>query len=114
MSEYRNIVIAQGETWEMTLWATDQYGQPLDLTDYNVVMRMKKSFHAKAYIEFHTEIVDPIKGEIRVWLDETETRQIKPLRYVYDCILNGALSTTNPLTLRFMDGIVSVMPSVSI
>jgi hypothetical protein len=77
-------------------------------------MRMKKSYNSKQYIEFHTEITDPIKGEINIWLDELETIQIKPIRYVYDCIVNGKLSTIDPIVIRFIEGIVTVTPSVSI
>lgn len=123
MSQYRNITIEQGESWQITLYVTDLEGRPLDITDYTVTMRMKKHYSAKKYIPFHTEITDPIKGEIKVWLDETETSTIQPLRYVYDCIVNGnvsqvndpssAISPTDPIVIRFMEGIVSVTPSVS-
>lgn len=123
MSQYRNITIEQGESWQITLYVTDLEGRPLDLTDYTVTMRMKKHYSAKKYIPFHTEITDPIKGEIKVWLDETETATIQPLRYVYDCIVNGNvsqvndpssdISPTDPIVIRFMEGIVSVTPSVS-
>lgn len=123
MSQYRNITIEQGESWQITLYVTDLEGRPLDLTDYTVTMRMKKHYSAKKYIEFHTEITDAIKGEIKVWLDETETSIIPPLRYVYDCIVNGNVSQINnptsiitpnePIVIRFMEGIVSVTPSVS-
>lgn len=123
MSQYRNITIEQGESWIMTVYVTDVYGSAIDLTDYTVTMRMKKSYTSKQYIEFHTEITDPIKGEIKIWLDETETAIIKPLRYVYDCIVNGNVSQTNnpnvispndPVVIRFLEGIVSVTPSVSV
>lgn len=113
MSTYRNLTIEQGESWQMTLYVTDTYGQPIDLTDYTVSMKMKKSFHAKNAIVFHTLISDPIKGEITVWLDETETTLIQPLRYVYDCIVNGNLSTVDPIVIRFMEGVVNVTPTVS-
>ncbi len=123
MSQYRNITIEQGESWQITLYVTDLEGRPLDITDYTVTMRMKKHYSAKKYIPFHTEITDPIKGEIKVWLDETETSTIQPLRYVYDCIVNGnvsqvndpssSISPTDPIVIRFMEGIVSVTPSVS-
>lgn len=123
MSQYRNITIEQGESWQITLYVTDLEGRPLDLTDYTVTMRMKKHYSSKKYIPFHTEITDPIKGEIKVWLDETETRGIYPTRYVYDCIVNGNVSNLNnpddisedaPMVIRFMEGIVTVTPSVSI
>lgn len=114
MSQYRNIVIEQGESWQMNIYVTDMNGLPLDLTDYTVTMKMKKSYHSKNAISFHTEITDPIKGEIKIWLDETETALIKPLRYVYDCIVNGNLSTIDPIVIRFMEGIVTVTPSVSV
>lgn len=114
MSQYRNILIEQGESWEMIIHVSDMNGLPLDLTDYTVTMRMKKSYHAKEYISFNTEITDAIKGEIKIWLDETETATIKPLRYVYDCIVNGNLSTNDPIIIRFMEGIVTVTPSVSV
>lgn len=122
MSQYRNITIEQGESWQITLYVTDLQGRPLDLTDYTVTMRMKKHYSAKSYIEFHTEITDAIKGEIQIWLDETETAIIPPLRYVYDCIVNGnvsninkpnVISSTDPIVIRFMEGIVNVTPSVS-
>lgn len=122
MSQYRNIVIEQGESWQLNLYITDIQGLPLDLTDYTVTMKMKKHYTSKSFIQFHTEITDPIKGEIKVWLDETETASIQPLRYVYDCIVNGnishqndptIISPTDPIVIRFMEGIVSVTPSVS-
>lgn len=98
----------------MTVYVTDMLGRPLDLTDYTVLMRMKKSYTSKQYIQFHTQITDAIKGEVVIWLDELETAQIQPIRYVYDCIVNGKLSTTDPIIIRFIEGIVTVTPSVSI
>lgn len=114
MALERNITIDKGESWQLTVYITDMFGQPLDLTDYTVTMRMKRSYASKVFIEFHTQITDPIKGEVMIWLDESETTQIKPARYVYDCIVNGALSSTNPFIFRFMEGIVNVTPSVSV
>lgn len=114
MAQYRNITIEQGESWQMTVYVTDMYGRSLDLTDYSVSMFMKKSYHAKEHIAFSTIISDAIKGEISISIDEAVTANIKPLRYVYDCIINGNLSTIDPITIRFMEGIVTVSPSVSI
>ena len=107
----------------MTVYVADTYGRPLDLTDYTVAMRMKKSYHSKEFIEFHAQITDAIKGELKVWLDESETALLKPIRYVYDCIVRGNVSKPNdvndytsdtPIAIRFMEGIVTVTPSVSI
>lgn len=114
MSQYRNIVIEQGESWQLTLYVTDVLGRQLDLTDYTVTMRMKKSYNSKQFHEFHASITDAIKGEITIWLDETETAAIPALRYVYDCIVNGNLSSADPIIIRFMEGIVTVTPSVSV
>jgi hypothetical protein len=114
MSQYRNIVIEQGESWHMTVYVTDVRGRSLDLTDYTVAMSMKKSYSSKQSIPFHAEITDAIKGEINIWMDETETVLLQPIRYVYDCIVNGNLSSTDPIVIRFMEGIVTVTPSVSI
>jgi len=123
MAQYRNITIEQGESWQITLYVTDLQGLPLDLTDYTVTMKMKKHYSAKTSISFHTEITDPVKGEIKIWLDEIETAKIPPLRYVYDCIVNGNVSQINdpdvisdydPIVIRFMEGIVTVTPSVSV
>lgn len=114
MSQYRNLAIEQGESWHMTVYITDMYGRLLDLTDYTVTMRMKKSYHSKEFIEFNAVITDAIKGEVTISLDESVTMNIKPLRYVYDCIVHGNVSSTDPIVIRFMEGIVTITPSVSI
>jgi len=111
MSQYRDIIIEQGESWEMYLYVTDALGNPINLSDSIVSMRMKKSYHAKDYIEFHTDIVDVINGQIKLWLDESETINIRPIRYVYDCIINANVSSDSPIVFRFIEGIVTVTPT---
>jgi hypothetical protein len=111
MSQYRDITIEQGESWELYLYVTDIQGRPIDLSDSTVSMKMKKSYTAIASIPFHAEVIDAIKGHLRIYLDESETIQIKALRYVYDCIIHANQSGDDPTVIRFLEGIVTVTPT---
>jgi hypothetical protein len=82
----------------MNLNVADPNGLPLDLTGYTVSMSMKKSFHAKKRIDFVVEIVDAIKGKVKVSLDETVTALI-PAIHTRRC--NG---TVTPLNHTFTYG----------
>ena len=95
----------------MNLNVADPNGLPLDLTGYTVSMSMKKSFHAKKRIDFVVEIVDAIKGKVKVSLDETVTALIPAIRYVYTCTISGGPDVADPIAMRFMEGIVNVTPT---
>lgn len=115
MAQYRNMVIEQGETWFSTIYVADNDGRPLDLTDYIPLMSMKTSYYSKKAIPFTATISDPIKGEITVKMDASQTASIKPIRYVYDCLIyKQGLAVTDPVTtIRVMEGIVTVTPAIS-
>lgn len=114
MSQYRNLIVDQGSAYLDTVYVTDNDGEPFDLTGYVATMRMKKSYTSKTYVEFHTFISDAIKGEVQFWLDGIETENLKPIRYVYECVVKSDPELYEPLSMRIMEGIVTVTPSASI
>ncbi len=106
MSRYKNLIIEQGESWEMTIQAKRPDGTVINLTGYTIFMKMKKSYHATETINFSTTVINAATGMVKFSID---SGGITPVRYVYDCFVkNGGT------TIKLLYGIVSVIPSVSI
>lgn len=115
MAQYRNLTIEQGTTWHEIIYATDNFGRPLDLTDFSVVMKMKKSYESKIAYPFTAVITDAIKGEITTSMTAEQTTELKATRYLYECVISNPTTTADqpiPVVIRLLEGIVSVSPSI--
>jgi len=106
MSRYKNLIIEQGESLDMTIQAKRPDGTVINLTGYTIFMKMKKSYHSTETINFSTTVINAATGMVKFSIDSTG---ITPVRYVYDCFVQSGGTT-----IKLLYGIVSVIPSVSI
>lgn len=108
MAQVQNIYIDQGTTFTFSLAVSDQFGNPKDLSDYNVASQMRKSYYTNSFIDFTAEVSSPLDGEITISLTPEQTRALKAGRYVYDIEAENTEET-----IRVLEGIVVVNPEVT-
>ena len=86
----------------------DVYAQPINLSQYTVNSQMRKSYYSTTAITFTSTVVDAVQGTLKISLSATQTANVSPGRYVYDVTI-----TTNSVVTRVIEGIVTVLPSVT-
>jgi hypothetical protein len=109
MAAHADIILDQGTTFNTTLNLTDDNGQPIDLTGYNVLSQIRRWYTSSNSISFAATIPQPNNGIIQLSLDANATAGMYYGRYVYDVI---TLSSANVIT-RVVEGILTVTPEVT-
>jgi hypothetical protein len=107
MASKANIVVDQGATFATDILLVDNSDNPLDLTGYVGVSKMKKSYTTSSAISF---AVNVSSGLVTLSLNNAVTSTIEPGRYVYDVVLSSSAANTS---IRILEGIVTVTPGVS-
>lgn len=80
-----NIVIEQGYSFDTSFQLEDtRTNEPLILTTSSTEARLKKHYGASTSVSFASTISNPEQGTISISLTATQTRSLKPGRYVYD------------------------------
>lgn len=100
--------INQGTDYVTTINFTDANNQPIDLTDYTIVAKFKKSPSSTKEYSFDI-LVSPLIGEATLTLAANASANIPSGRYVYDCVI------TDPdnVKLKILEGILTINPTVS-
>ena len=99
MATYSNIYIDQGSTYASVIDVKDSNGLPFNLTGYLSRGQIRKSYSSSTSTSFATFVNLPLEGKVGVSLTATQTRGMKPGRYVYDVETN----TTAPRAgIRFV------------
>lgn len=108
---YQDLYLEQGTTYSTQLTLNDAYGNPYNLTGYNIASQAKASYYsANATITFSTSIVNANTGVISLSTSAQATANIFPPKtLVYDVIIQD---TSNNIT-RVLEGRVFVNPSVT-
>jgi hypothetical protein len=108
---YAELTIDQGATFSSTLDLTNDDNTPMNLANTTFVAQVRKSYystHPTANLVVAVD-GDSANGRIRMSLDEANTANIKPGRYVYDL----KMTTEANVTIRVVEGIMTVTPQVS-
>jgi hypothetical protein len=109
MAAIQNLVIDQGTTFSRTFDLTDASGVPYDLSTFQVVAQIRRSYSSSSGLSFTTAIVGtPANGSLSITLTDAETQSLKYGRYVYDIKLTNAFEK-----LRVVEGIITITPSVT-
>jgi len=80
-----NIVIEQGFDFNSTFQLEDTVtNDVLDLTDYTVESKLRKTYTSSTSVSFSIIIGTPTSGQISISLTPSQTAALKEGRYVYD------------------------------
>ena len=110
---YQELFMEQGATFNASLTLNDVYGQPYDLTNYTATSQIRKSYYSVNPTATFTVTSDvPINGTINLFLNAAATANVSPGRYVYDVIIRD-INNPEFNTIRVLEGIVNVTPSVT-
>ncbi len=106
-----NIVIEQGFTFTAAfeLENTETAG-PLDMNGFSLSSKLKKTHSSSSSTEFTSSITNASNGLISISLSDTQTKSLKPGRYVYDIRvvnLNGNIE-------KVVEGSALVRPGVTL
>jgi hypothetical protein len=109
MATYSNIYIDQGSTYSSVIDVNGSNGLPFNLTGYQSRGQIRKSYSASTKIDFVTNINDPATGKVNISLTATQTRAMKPGRYVYDVEVYNSGGNV----IRISEGQVEISPATT-
>ena len=110
MAAKGNLVIDQGADYDKTVNLSDGDGTNLNLTGYTCLAQIRKHYTSTTAVDFTVGFsADRSDGNINLTLTDVQTAAMAPGRYVYDVSLTDASGKKE----RVVEGIVSVMPSVT-
>lgn len=123
MAQKLNLVINQGETFELDIIAKDLNKQPIDITNYSYAGKIRSAYDSDVIAAFtftKAEQRNSTLGWVKASLTPAQTQAIpcvkssaknkRPLtEYIYD------IEETDPSNnvTRILEGIISVSPSVT-
>jgi hypothetical protein len=107
MATYSNIYIDQGSTYASVIDVKDSNGLPFNLTSYLSRGQIRKSYSSSNATSFATSINLPLEGKVGVSLTATQTRGMKPGRYVYDV----EIYNSGGHVIRIAEGQVEISPA---
>jgi hypothetical protein len=106
-----NLVVEQGTDFQSTFSIlNDNNNSPLNLYGYTAVSSIKKSYYSSTSYPFEISFPNRERGQIRVSMAKTETKNLEGGRYVYDVLI----TSPNNFTTRVVQGSVLVTPGVTI
>jgi len=110
MASYANISADQGATFQTLLEVEDSYGDPLDLSNFELYGQIRRTYKSDVAQNFTITSAEPTSGALYIELSDTQTSAMKSGRYVYD--VYGTDTTTNK-TIKLLEGIFEIIPSVT-
>ena len=111
MAIQSNLIIDQGSAFTATITVEDETGNTKNLTGYIYSGKIKKSYSSSTSVEFGSSNIDNLyKGELLLTLTDTQTKAMKPGRYVYD----AEITDSGGVTTRVVEGQVEVTPGVTL
>jgi hypothetical protein len=106
-----NLVIEQDADFSTTFSLKRTDGSPLDLTNYNIISKMRKWSESEGFVSFATTYnANPTQGKLTISLNSNQTGIITAGRYNYDILITN---TTNNITTKSITGQVIVNSTVS-
>jgi hypothetical protein len=108
MATYSELTLEQGASFSANVTVIDNYNQYMNLTNYTANSQMRKSYLATTAYDFTISITDAANGKILLTMASANTANIKAGRYVYDLVIQD-----NTVKTRVVEGIVTVLPSVT-
>ena len=112
MATISNFNIEQGSTFTTTVNISNTLGGLFQLNEYTARAKMRKSHGSSTFTSFTCTIVEnsPAQDTITMGLSATQTKALKPGRYVYDLEI---YNETSEEVLRILEGQIEVLAGVS-
>lgn len=101
-----DFIISIGTDWSQDIELLDQHGQPLTLSNYTVVSKIKKHPSSRSYITINTAAIG---GTLTLSLDAEATVNTLDGRYGYDVFLIDIANNHS----KVLEGTVLFKPSIS-
>lgn len=108
MATKANLVVDQGADFSTSITVTNDDGGVISLSGYTGAAQMRKHYTSTTATNF-TVTIDEDLGKVVLSLSSTQTANLTPGRYVYDCELRSSGNTVS----RVLEGIVTVTPEVT-
>lgn len=109
MAGFVELTVEQGANFSTTIDVKDGTNTIINLSGYTVAAQMRKSYYSTTANSFTTTITDASAGQITMTMTSANTSGLTPGRYVYDLLLTSGTGVKT----RVIEGIVTVMPSVT-
>jgi hypothetical protein len=114
-SNYINLDINQGESYCITLNASDSNGDALNLSGYNARSYIKSYYSQTGYLEFTPLIVSITGGIMNFSLTSYETESLPVGKSVYDIELyQTGISGLDTEVTKLAKGYINVYPQATI
>lgn len=107
MAKKVNLIIDQGSSFSTTFELVDDFDDPLIVTDYTARGQIRRHFSSNSATTFTCELDT---GELRISLNQVQTANLIPQRYVYDVELVDVVANS---VVRIVEGFVTVTPEVT-
>lgn len=105
-----NLVVDQNSDFSTTVLLQDSFGNPLNLTGYTAVGRIKKYYGSNTFVTINVILMSPLtSGQIMLSLDKNTTKHMDIGRYVYDIKLTNNINVSK----KVLEGIITVNGGVS-
>ena len=100
--------VTRGDTWRIPLNLTDDAGQPVDITDWDLASHIRITPDGDLIVEFEFEPVNLEAGQVDMVAPETVTQEVTPRTYQIDIekVVEGERTT-------FASGTLTVRPDVT-
>lgn len=101
-----NFPIEKGTDFSLSL-TLKANGSPIDITDYDFSMKMRKHYGASSSYSFEITKESPYTdGKVTLGMASSVTETIAPGRYVYDVLATTGIGTTATTSKYFKGNII--------
>ena len=109
MAARADIIIEQWTTFETVVTVTDDYGNVVNLTDYEAASQIRKHHTSSSVTSSFVMTNGGTNGQLTLTLSSSATGGMDGGRYVYDVEVTTAAGVVS----RVVEGIVTVNPQVT-
>lgn len=102
-----NLLIDQGTDYQTSITLTDVDDNIVNLAGYTANAQIRKTYTSSNAVNFSVQLEEST-GEVKLSLTDSQTANMTPGRYLYDVLL-----TSNNITTRIVEGIVTLTPGVT-
>lgn len=107
MAKKVNLIIDQGTDFSVIVELTNDFGDPLDVTNYTARSQLRKHFASNSAVDFTCNLT---VGELRLSLNAAQTANMEAWRYVYDVELVDTVANS---VSRVIEGFATVTPEAT-
>jgi hypothetical protein len=109
LAAFSELTIEQGATYNTTVNVEDDAGNAINLYAYTANSQMRKSYYSSTAYTIGASVTGTANGEITLSITAANTANLSAGRYVYDLKITSA----NNIVTRVVEGIATVLPSVT-